>query len=198
MFKFSGSDDETSALVHFTRSGETGQSASSSNSDQDYDFLDFLGAAQSLKIDFLPTTWQPALDSVGEGGTAKIRQALINLQTSFAFKHFKHPKVAEQESQVWRALIAEISVLGSPTIRYHPNVINIEGICWDVVSKKVWPVLVFEKTPYWDISKFMKSNQGKELDSKSRLDILFDIALAIRDLHAAGRFFKFHLGDMTE
>ena len=188
-----------SALISYTRSGETFQSASSI-SDQEYDLLDFLGVAQSLKIDFLPITWQPALDKLGEGGTAKIRQALVNLQTSFAFKHFKHPKSAEQEFQTWRALIAEISVLGSPTIRYHPNVANIEGICWDVVSgeKKVWPVLVFEKTRYWDLSKFMASDRGKELDSKGRLDILFDIVLAVRDLHATGRSLNPHLGYITE
>ena len=193
MFKTSSNDDETSAVTQFTRSGVTGQSAGSI-SDQEYDFLDFLGVAQSLKIDFLPITWQPALDLVGEGGTAEIRQALINLQTSFAFKHFKHPKFAEQESQVWRALIAEISVLGSPTIRYHPNVAVIEGICWDVVNggEKVWPVLVFEKTRIWDLNRFMKTGRGKELDSKSRLNMLFDVALAVRDLHATGRFLNPH------
>ena len=191
MSKTCGSDEKTSALIYFTRSDEISQSASSI-SDKEYDFLDFLGVAQSLKIDFLPTTWQPALDSVGEGGTAKIRQSLINLQTSFAFKHFKRPKLAEQESKIWQALVAEISVLGSPTIRYHPNVANIEGICWDVVSdeKTVWPVLVFEKTRYWDLGRFMTSIRGKELDSKSRLDLLFDVALAVRDLHATGKFFK--------
>ena len=177
----------------------TGQSAGSI-SDQEYDFLDFLGAAQSLKIDFLPITWQPALHSVGEGGTAKIRQALINLQTSFAFKHFKHPNSAAQESQNWRVLIAEISVLGNPTIRYHPNVANIEGICWDVVNggEKVWPVLVFEKTRIWDLSRFIRSGRGEELDSKSRLNMLFDVALAVRDLHATGRFLNTHFGDITE
>jgi len=34
----------------------------------------------------------------------------------------------------------------------------------------------------------MTSSSGKELDSKNRLDMLFDVALAVRDLHATGRF----------
>lgn len=187
-----GSDDEGLALIPFTKSGETGQSAGSM-SDQKYDFLDFLGVAQSLKIDFLSITWQPAFDSVGEGGIAKIRQALINLQMTFAFKHLKHPRSVEEESRNWRALIAEISVLGNPIIRSHPNVVTIEGICWDVVlgGEKVWPVLVFQKTRYWDLNRLMRTARGKELDFRSRLDILFDVALAVRDLHATGWFSKF-------
>ena len=199
MSEISGSSDDVSALISYTRSGEIGQSASSI-SDQEYDLLDFLGVAQSLNIDLLPSTWQPTLDAVGKGGTAEIRQALINVQTSFAFKHFKHPNSAEQESQKWRALIAEISVLGNPTIRNHPNVVDIEGVCWDTVDggEKVWPVLVFEKTQFRDLDRFMKSGRGKELDSKSRLDMLFDVALAVRDLHATGRYLNPSSGDITE
>ena len=84
-------DDDTLSLITYTTSGENHQSAGSS-SNKRYDILDFLGAAQSLNIDFLPITWQPALDIVGEGGTAEIRQALINVQMTFAFKHLKHPR----------------------------------------------------------------------------------------------------------
>ncbi len=187
----SDSGDEASTLITYTKSGETYQSASSI-SNKEYNFLDFLGVAQSLKIDFLPITWQPELDKVGEGGTARILQSLINIQTTFAFKRLKHPWSRMDEYQYMRALIAEISVLGHPSIRYHPNVASIEGICWDVVlgGKEVWPVLVFEKARYGDLTKFMTSGLGKELDSKHRLEMLFDIALAIRDLHATGRFLK--------
>ena len=183
----SNSGDDTATLVSYTTSGETRQSASS-NSNQEYDFLDFLGVAQSLKIDFLPITWQPAVDGAGEGGAAKIHQALINVQTTFAFKRLKHPWSAIDEFRNLRALLAEISVLGHPAIRYHPNIANIEGICWDVVDggEQVWPVLVFEKTRFGDLDRFMTTSSGKELDIRNRLDILFDIALAVRDLHAAG------------
>ena len=189
MSKISGSGDKTSALIPYISSGETGQSADSI-SDQEYDFLDFLGVAQSLKIDFLPITWQPALDKVGEGGTAVIYQALINIQATFTFKRLKPPRSAMKESRNLRALIAEISILGHPAIRYHPNVANIEGICWDVVDggEEVWPVLMLEKTRCGDLNRFMTSGPGKELDSKNRLDMLFDVALAVSDLHITGRF----------
>lgn len=184
----SDSGSDAPALITYTFSGKTHQSAGSA-SNKEYDFLDFLGVAQSLKIDFLPITWQLALDKVGEGGTAEIRQRLINLQMTFAFKHLKRPRFPMQATRNLRALTAEILILGHPDIRYHPNVANIEGICWDVVlgSEEVWPVLVFEKTRCGDFSRFMASVPGTELDSKSRLDLLFDVALAIRDLHAIGK-----------
>lgn len=189
MSAISDSGGNTSLLITYTTSGEIHQSAGSTSC-REYDFLDFLGVAQSLNIDFLPITWQPALDKVGEGGTAEIRQALVNVQMTFAFKHLKEPRFAMEEARNLRALIAEFSILGHPAIRYHPNVANIEGICWDVVlgGEKIWPVLVFEKTPCGDLNRFMTSGPGQDLNSKNKLDLLFDVALAVRDLHAAGRF----------
>lgn len=182
------SGDSNPAPISFTRSGEAHQSASST-SDQEYDFLDFLRVAQSLQIDFLPITWQPAMDKVGEGGTAKIRQALINVQMTFAFKHLMHPRSSMEESRNLHALIAEISILGHPVVRNHPCVADILGICWDVIDsgEQVWSVLVFEKTSCGDLHRFMTSGPGKDLGPKNRLDLLFDVALAVRDLHTIGR-----------
>lgn len=180
----------TSDLITYTICGNTHQSATLTPT-EGYDFLDFLGVAQTLKIDFLPLTWQPALDSVGEGGTAKIHQALINVRMAFAFKYLKHPRSIAEEIRNWRALIAEISILGHPAIRQHPSVVSIEGICWDIDAgeEKVWPVLVFEKTACGDLKKFMTEGAGKELSIEARLDILFDVAHAVRDLHAYGESF---------
>ena len=183
----SDSDGGFPAPITYTRSGEIHQSACSTSNEK-YDFLDFLGVAQNLKIDFLPITWQPALDKVGEGGSAEIRQALVNLQTTFAFKRLKRSRSSVEEAQYWRTLVAEILILGSHAVRKHRNIANIEGICWDVVSggKKVWPVLVFEKTRHGDLGMFMSSEVGRKLGFQERLAILCDIALAIRDLHTIG------------
>ncbi len=119
---------DTSALVTYTKSEETHQSASST-SNEEYNLLDFLGVAQSLKIDFLPITWQPALGKVGEGDTVVIYQALVNIQATFTFKRLEPSQSAMRKARNLRALIAEISILGHLAIRYHPNVANIEGIC---------------------------------------------------------------------
>ena len=183
-------DAYASDLITYTTFGDTHHSATLSST-EGCDFLDFLGVAQTLKVDFLPLIWQPALDSVGEGGTAIIRQALMNVRMAFAFKHLKRPETMTEEIQTWRVLTAEISILSHPAIRRHPNVVNIEGICWDVAADegKVWPVLVFEKTEYGDLKRFMTKGAGNQLNIKARLDILFDVAHAVRDLHASGESF---------
>lgn len=184
-------EDSLRYLITFTSRGKAHQSAASavdSTCKGRYDLLTFLGVAQKLKIDFLPITWEPALDTLGSGATAHVRQALVNLQMSFAFKHFKSPQSVEEETTLFRALVTEILVLGNPTIRRHPHVVDIEGICWDVsvADQTVWPVLVHEKAPFGDLLTFMTKGCGKELEFNTRLELCFDVSLAIRDLHAAG------------
>jgi hypothetical protein len=182
-------DRSFDTLTSFWKSGIFSQSAALAKvvaPDLHYDFISFLGVAQRLGIDFHPITWQPALDKVGEGGTADIRQALINLQMSFAFKRLKWPRQARSdESRSLLALICEVSVLGHPLIRNHPNIIKLEGICWDISpgDEKVWPVLVFEKTQNGDLDRFMNSDAGKSLCLEERLKLCTDVATAVKDMH---------------
>ena len=188
MAEFSESNGDTSsALTTFLSSGEVRQSAATA-SGKKFDLLDFLGVAQRLRLDFLPVTWQLALDKVGEGGTAEIRQAAINPQTSLAFKLLKRTSWATGEAQNLRALIAEIAVLGHWAVQWGHHT-NFEGICWDVGpgDEDVWPVLVSEKSRYGDLNNFMASGSGKALSFEDRVDLLFSVAAAVRVLHAAGR-----------
>ena len=57
-----------------------------------YDFITFLETCQNLDIDFLPITWQPALDALGAGGQSEVRQSLVSLAISFAFNRVKPPE----------------------------------------------------------------------------------------------------------
>ncbi len=176
-----------SDLITYTTRGETRHSATVTPTEG----CDLLGVAQALKVDFLPLIWQPALDSVGEGGSATIRQASMNVQMAFAFKNLKRPETITEEIQTWRVLLGEISILSHLANRRHPNVVDIEGICWDVVAAegKIWPVLVFEKTGHGDLKRFMTEGAGSQLSINARIDILFDVAHAVRDLHASGENF---------
>lgn len=195
MSAFSDTDHRFSDdLDSFVKSGKPLQTAAPAKGtaiDSQCNFLSFLGIAQSLNIDFLPITWQPALDSIGQGGTAKIHQALVNLQTSFAFKRLTSTVSvqSERETRNFRALIAEISVLSHPSVQDHPNIIRLEGICWDVVSggEKVWPVLVFEKARHGDLHTFMGQAEGKRLTVGERLNICADIAIAVMDMHSSSK-----------
>ena len=174
-----------SGIIAYTSRGKARQSAGSTSAKR-YDFLDFLGVAQSMRIDFLPILWQPAL--IGKGGTAEIRQGIVYIEKTFAFKQMKKAQSPMEDAQCLCALIAEVSILSRYEISRHKNIVNIEGICWDVEpgGEKVWPVLVFEKAPYGDLNKFMTFGVGGELDIEKRLGVLIDVALAIRDMHLVG------------
>lgn len=144
------------------------------------DFISVLALAQQLEFDFLPITWHPALETVGAGATAEIRQALVNIQTSFAFK-----RVGLERKDTFRALSSEISVLGSPVVRDHDNIINLVGICWDVNpdGPTIWPVLVFEKATYGNLEEFMQSDNGRRLSTSQILSLMRDVGSALACLH---------------
>lgn len=169
------------------------------------DFVTFLGVAQRLRIDFLPITWSPPLDRIGQGATAEIREAPANLQFSFAFKRplfrpcldFK-----DFEARILPSLIAEISTLGLKSIRRHPNIITLEGICWEVISWEgenisreelytsrkggLLPVLVFETSKYGDLHHFMMQEEGRNLSLAQKIEICTDVAKAVTEMHFHG------------
>ena len=187
-------NDPLDAQIAFTASQVTFEGSCTcpdeiigSNAHQD--FLRCLGLAQHIRIDFLPITWQHALKTIGTGATARIRQAPVNIQTDFAFKNFADTRQsisAEEEIKLFRAIIQEISVLGLPSIRSHPNIITLTGLCWHVIpeSGRVWPVLVFEKSRHGDLQEFMKNGGGRRLELEKRLHLCADIAKAVMCLHA--------------
>lgn len=185
-------------MISFTSSGKLFQSATSASAaatDTSYNFLTFLGIAQSLNIDFLPISWDSGQANIGKGGTAEISQSSINLETAFAFKRLASVSSARFEAQktaLFEALVAEISVLGHRSIREHQNIISLEGICWDIepLSERVWPVLVFEKTQHGDLTTFMEHGAGTRLDLRNRLRLCAEVATAVSALHLNGEQWK--------
>jgi Protein tyrosine and serine/threonine kinase len=188
------------ALMRFSSGGRDFSSATSTNPqnrNQPCNLITFLAIAQKLEIDFLPVTWQPALSAAGAGGTAEIRQSFIHLQMSFAFKIIKDAEWVDKIDETQRsremrarfqALISEISVLGHPSVREHPNIISLLGICWDILASGcVWPVLVFERTALGDLWSFAESEAGKNVSIETKLKFCADIATAIRDLHRSSK-----------
>jgi hypothetical protein len=157
--------------------------------DTSYDLITFLAVIQKLQIGILPITWQAALQPIGAGATGKINEALINLHTSFAFKCVSDgQKESKADGRVIRALINEVVALGHPSIRQHPNVAELQGICWDVTTNEqgneVWPVLIFEKTQYGDLYNFATLPVGRELGFAKRLKLCVDVGTAVLDMHS--------------
>lgn len=167
--------------VHVTQAKE-------STSDS-YDLITFLAVIQKLGIDILPITWQAARPRLGAGATGIVTQALINLHTSFAFKCLSDAQKSPKNSgDAISALINEVLVLGHPSVRKHPNIAELHGICWEVSTDgqgvdSVWPVLVFEKSQNEDLLRFARLPVGRDLNFTERLEICVQIGTAICDMH---------------
>ena len=148
----------------------------------DYGFIAILGLAQRLKIRFLTITWQAPLGRIGKGGQAGINQALVNVQTSFAFKRFDH-----RPHDPFRETVQEMVVLSHPVIRKHEHIVRLKGICWDIPDDDhVWPVLVFQKTHLGDLHRFTRLERFKNLSIEDRLNLCVDIGIAISNMHHNG------------
>lgn len=156
----------------------------------DYSFVAILALAQRLNIDFLPFTWQPALGSLGEGGQAVINQALVKLQTSLAFKSYRETSDHRNSRNPLQEIVSEIIVFSYSSICEHPNILRLEGICWDISQEdQVSPVLVFETSSLGDLYHFKKSQGGQILSMEDRLKLCMDVGIALRDMHANRRYF---------
>jgi hypothetical protein len=154
------------------------------------DLISMLSVAQQYKVDFLPITWLHALGPLGQGASAEISQSLINLQTSFAFKRTHSPMAATPYTSYevdpnLRALFSELLVLENPLIRRHPNIIDLQGICWDIKSEgeDVRPVLVFERAQLGDLQMFLDSEDGRNSLFDTRIELCIEIAKAIMTMH---------------
>ncbi|KAH7080740.1 kinase-like domain-containing protein [Paraphoma chrysanthemicola] len=157
-----------------------------------YSLINFIAVAQRLKLSFLRITWQAARHGLGTGATGSIREALINLHTSFAFKCVSdRQKEKQSEDWIMRSFINEVIAHSHPSIERHPRVAHLEGVCWDVATDEqgedhVWPVLVFVKSQYGDLANFMTLPAGRELGLKERVSLCLDLGWAVSDMHAHG------------
>ncbi|KAI1414099.1 hypothetical protein F5Y13DRAFT_21775 [Hypoxylon sp. FL1857] len=166
-------------------------------------FITFLATVQSLNLEIFPVPWQPSRQSIGHGGTSQISQASVNVEAGIAFKRVSNKdKLLLEDKEIFRRLLSEIVVLGYPTIRGYPYILELQAISWDVSPKtdtnnmdsglsndnssisKVWPVLMFEMSRYGDLYQFATSPAGRGLDIKARIDICMQIGMAIGTMHA--------------
>jgi hypothetical protein len=151
----------------------------------DYGFIDTIALAQKLGVNFLPISPQVALGQLNRGGQAEIYQALINLQTAFAFKAFVNS--SNKDECNFREIINEMIVLSHPLIKKHPHIVRLEGICWDPPSSgRISPTLLFEKASIGDLGDFIPSTRGQDISLENKLSLCIDIGIAVRDMHANG------------
>jgi len=105
-----------------------------------------------------------------------------------AFKRFHHSGDSDED---FLPLMSEVLILSQPPLQNHTNIINLEGICWEIKpqTEKAVPVLVFEKAA-WDLQQFMNVQDGRNMSIDGRLKICADIGSAIMSLHAYGMSYQ--------
>jgi serine/threonine protein kinase len=159
------------------------------NGDLQWDLIAFLAVVQKCNVDFLRIAWQPALDILGQGGSGTISQSTFITDMPLAFKRFHEggDSGSGDSSMDFLPLISEVLILSQPPIQEHPNIVNLEGVCWEIKprTEKAIPVLVFKKAS-WDLQQFMSVSEGKNMSIDDRLKICADIGSAILTLHAYG------------
>jgi hypothetical protein len=148
------------------------------------DLIAFLSLVQKYDVDFLPITWQPALSTLGVGGSGTISQSTFITDMPLAFKRY-------HEDGDFLPIMSEVLILSQPPIQKHPNIINLEGICWEIKprTEKAVPALVFEKAT-WDLDQFMNLEEGMNMSIDDRLKFCANIGSALMVLHAYGLSFK--------
>lgn len=160
-------------------------------------FIRFLQMAISLNVGFLPLTWDPAFEALGRGATGVVNQSQLNSETWIAFKRFEadgaHPGVCDEEfgNRQYSALMSELNVLGHQKIRYHPNIISLIGVCFEITprSKKVVPVLALAKAHHADLVMSLYESPrlvGLQKNSFPLLNICGEIAKGLEMLHQSG------------
>lgn len=162
-----------------------------------------------MQLHHLPSSSAKASDSIlannvatkktntWQRGTSQVSQASMNLAIEFAFKRVSdEDKLNKLKEEIYRCLINEMMVLCHPAIWSHPNIVELQGICWDILAEenennteaesfsssdndKIWPVLVFEKAQFGDLYYFAKLPIGRELGISKRLEICLEIGSAL-------------------
>lgn len=154
-----------------------------------FDFISTLALAQERNLDFLPIKWRPDVDdgplNILRGGTARINQLPMTTDLRLAFKIVK---VVDESnlldwSKTYRALFNEIAILTFPHLRGHPNIVQLEGLAWDIEEERIMPVLVLEKSSCGDAAKFFISEENT-LGLDEKLKLCSDIGSALMHLHS--------------
>ena len=157
-------------------------------------FLRFLSIAIALGVNVYPLTWRAALEDLGEGSTGQVSQAPLNARISFAYKRFtrvnRNPEISNTEFRMlqYDAMVSEMVVLSSNDIYEHPNIVNLEGVCWENIpeSEEIWPVLIFRKAEGGDLRRFLSSPEAAVLGSDELITVCGEVAKALSIMHRCG------------
>lgn len=170
------------------------------------DLITFLAAAQRYNVELVPVVWEAGRGLLGKGGTADINQLMLHehynyddsadpdpqkntpsKETSFAFKRtsqYLMESGATEGLSLYEILTMELIVMKQQAISDHANIVNLEGICWEVThTNHIYPVLLFEKASWGDLGSFACGLRGGNCTFNAKLGFGIDIAKALQVMH---------------
>ena len=155
------------------------------------DLITFLAISYLHRIDLAWLPWDDTMGTLGRGGTSHISQSVFSPRASLAFKRFTSAanETTTDLSQEYRLAIAEVLALSHGPTRYHPNLLTLEGISWELCerTKHYLPILIFEKAVHGDLLSFLSSPFTDPLDFSARLCLCRHIAVGLVALHRFGK-----------
>lgn len=151
-----------------------------------YDLISFLALMQHCELDLLPIKWQPALESLGFGGTAEVNQALIHAHMSYAFKRIRvSGRGTADEIRKWAT---EVLILCHPKLRSHPKIARLEACCLEILKDdRLSPVLVFEKAQLGDLEHFIALDTSRSIQFEEWVNLCLDIGSALETMHSCSQ-----------
>lgn len=108
-------------------------------------------------------------------------------------RNFKYPA---GEIVALKAVNSEITVLGHPEIRGHPNIVRLVGMRFEIDAQTKIPVACVgaAKGGAWVFEQiYGVAEEGKGLSLRERLDLCVDIAAAVTIMHRQRHHLRGHL-----
>lgn len=157
------------------------------------DFIKFIQHVIALKVEILAMTWDPALERFnGEGSLGTVSRGGVNADMTFSYKRFRpeptDPRYSDEQFRElqYAAIVNELTVLASPGLRDHDNIVRLVGICFELSPNNVdvWPVLVLLTANGGELARtaFIRKIVGEDI----LLRICGEIAKGLHALHRHG------------
>lgn len=110
----------------------------------------------------------------------------IKQERAVALKSFRiKSPFDEQPKTGWRHVLLEIRALLHGTLRHHPNIVHLIGLCWgsNGASKKVYPQMVIEFARHGTLED-LQINTESPLPFAIKQKLLYDTGRGLSIIHA--------------
>lgn len=159
-----------------------------------YDLLSFLAITERLSnvrlYAFTPSYQHNGGLTIRAGASGIVHDQALSSGRGIIFKRYRTTPHSSRRD-VFKAIISEVMVLKHPVLARHPNIVDLDGITWDVEVERgqppqVTPVLVLKRAEHGNLADFFRTSQGQSSTLKRRLQLCIDVALALDAMHTYG------------